>query len=87
MDARPIRLAGPMATVHAEEAPSRAPFRARDADNAGTRAGVIDYRICPAGAARRGYAPEDFHGFASVVPMADAEIIRLQQQEGYGYMR
>ncbi len=49
--------------------------------------GVIEYRICQAGAARRGYAPEDFHGFASVVPMADAEIIRLQQQEGYGYMR
>ncbi len=49
--------------------------------------GVIEYRICQAGAARRGYAPEDFHGFASVVPMADAEIVRLQQQEGYGYMR
>ncbi len=49
--------------------------------------GVIEYRICQAGAARRGYAPEDFHGFASVVPMADAEIVRLQQQDGYGYMR
>lgn len=49
--------------------------------------GVIEYRICEAGAARRGYAPEDFHGFASVVPMADAEIVRLQQQEGFGYMR
>ena len=49
--------------------------------------GVIEYRICQAGAARRGYAPDDFHGFASVVPMADAEIVRLQQQQGYGYMR
>ncbi len=49
--------------------------------------GVIEYRICQAGAARRGYGPEDFHGFASVVPMADAEIVRLQQQDGYGYMR
>lgn len=52
-----------------------------------TLGGVIEYRICRTGAARRGYAPDDFHGFASVVPMADAEIVRLQQQEGYGYMR
>jgi intracellular sulfur oxidation DsrE/DsrF family protein len=32
------------------------------------------------------YAPKDIHGFVSMVPMGDAEIIRLQQQ-GYGYMR
>jgi hypothetical protein len=27
------------------------------------------------------------HGFVRVVPMADAEIVRLQQEEGYAYMR
>jgi uncharacterized protein len=47
---------------------------------------VVEFRICAAGARRRGYAPEDFHGFATVVPMADAEIVRLQQ-EGFAYMR
>jgi hypothetical protein len=26
------------------------------------------------------------HGFVEIVPMADAEIIELQQQEGYVYM-
>ncbi|MFW5454242.1 DsrE family protein [Thioalkalivibrio sulfidiphilus] len=48
---------------------------------------VVEFRICAAGARRRGYAPEDFHGFATVVPMADAEIVRLQQEEGFAFMR
>ena len=47
---------------------------------------VVEFRICAAGARRRGYAHTDFHGFATVVPMADAEIVRLQQ-EGFAYMR
>jgi len=47
---------------------------------------VVEFRICAAGARRRGYEPEDFHGFTTVVPMADAEIVRLQH-EGFAYMR
>ncbi len=51
-----------------------------------TRSGPIEFRICRADAAMRGYAPADLHGFAQMVPMADAEIVRLQN-EGYAYMR
>lgn len=52
-----------------------------------TQSGPIEFRICEAAARGRGYAPDDFHGFVQVIPMADAEIIRLQQEEGYAYMR
>jgi len=31
--------------------------------------------------------PEDIHGFVKMVPMADAERISLQQENGYAYMR
>ena len=31
--------------------------------------------------------PEDIHGFVKLVPMADAEIVRLQREDGYAYMR
>ena len=48
---------------------------------------VLSIRICQAAAEARGYAPEDFHGFVELVPMGDAEIIRLQYEEGYAYMR
>jgi len=51
-----------------------------------TRSGPIEFRICRADAAMRGYAPSDLHGFAQMVPMADAEIVRLQN-DGYAYMR
>lgn len=51
-----------------------------------TKSGPIEFRICRADAAMRGYAPSDLHGFARTVPMADAEIVRLQN-EGYAYMR
>ncbi|MBE0510972.1 MAG: DsrE family protein [Chromatiales bacterium] len=47
---------------------------------------VVKFRLCGAAARMRGYQPEDFHGFIEVVPMADAEIVRLQQQ-GYAYMQ
>ena len=52
-----------------------------------TLAGPIRFRVCRAAAKMRGFAPEDFHDFAEVVPMADAEIVRLQQEEGYAYIR
>lgn len=51
-----------------------------------TQSGPVEFRICRADAAMRGYAPSDLHGFARTVPMADAEIVRLQN-EGYAYMR
>ena len=47
---------------------------------------VVKFRLCGAAARMRGYQAEDFHGFIEVVPMADAEIVRLQQQ-GYAYMQ
>jgi hypothetical protein len=30
---------------------------------------------------------DDIHGFVKVVPMADAELTKLQQQESYAQMR
>ncbi len=51
-----------------------------------TVAGNIEYRMCSIAAALRDVKPEDVHGFVKVVPMADAEIIELQQA-GYAYMQ
>ncbi|MDP2431204.1 MAG: DsrE family protein [Pseudomonadota bacterium] len=51
-----------------------------------TLAGLIEFRMCKLAAEGHGFQPEDFHGFVNLVPMADAEIARLQQ-EGYAYMR
>jgi uncharacterized protein len=52
-----------------------------------TLAGPIQFRMCQAAAHARGFAPKDIHGFVQVVPMADAEIIRLQQEEGHVFMQ
>ena len=52
-----------------------------------TLAGPIQFRMCEAAAHALGFTPEDIHGFVHLVPMADAEIIRLQQEEGYVFMR
>jgi intracellular sulfur oxidation DsrE/DsrF family protein len=49
--------------------------------------GPIEFRICKLAAESRGYAASDLHGFVQVVPMADAEIIRLQREQGYAYMQ
>jgi intracellular sulfur oxidation DsrE/DsrF family protein len=49
--------------------------------------GVVEYRMCQAAARLLGYKPEDIHGFVKMVPMADAEIVRLQQEEGFAYMQ
>lgn len=48
---------------------------------------VVEYRMCRAAALLQGFKPEDIHGFVKMVPMADAEIVRLQQEEDYAYMR
>ncbi len=52
-----------------------------------TLAGPIEFRMCQVAARGHGLEPGDIHGFVKVVPMADAEIVRLQQEQGYVYMR
>lgn len=52
-----------------------------------TQAGPIEFRMCAVAARSRGYQPGDIHGFVHMVPMADAELVRLQREEGYAYMR
>ena len=52
-----------------------------------TIAGPIEFRMCRIAAQGHGFEPQDIHGFVKIVPMADAEIVRLQQEEGYVYMR
>lgn len=47
---------------------------------------VIKIRMCKLAAEARGYKPADIHGFVEMVPMGDAEIIRLQTEEAHAYM-
>jgi len=51
-----------------------------------TLSGVVEFRMCRPAAQGHGLEPADIHGFVTMVPMADAEIVRLQQ-EGYAYMQ
>jgi hypothetical protein len=52
-----------------------------------TVGGIVEIRMCRVAAAGYDLEPDDIHGFVKMVPMADAEIVRLQQEEGYAYMR
>ena len=52
-----------------------------------TVGGVIELRMCQRAARNMGIEPEHVHGFIQMVTMADAEIARLQQEEGYAYMK
>ncbi|TVP86151.1 MAG: hypothetical protein EA347_09330 [Thioalkalivibrio sp.] len=52
-----------------------------------TVAGPIEFRMCRAAAQERGFEADEIHGFVRMVPMADAEIIRLQQEEGHVFMQ
>jgi intracellular sulfur oxidation DsrE/DsrF family protein len=45
----------------------------------------IEFRMCRAAARLLNYQPKDIHGFVKMVPMADAEIIRLQH-DNYAYL-
>lgn len=47
---------------------------------------VIEFRLCQASARMQGLGAGDFDAFVGLVPMADAEIVRLQQG-GYAYLR
>ncbi len=48
---------------------------------------VLSIRMCKIAAQSQGYGPEDIHGFIEMVPMGDAEIIRLQYEEDHAYMQ
>jgi len=48
---------------------------------------AVIIQMCKIAAQSQGYSPEDIHGFVEMVPMGDAEIIRLQYEEGYAYMQ
>jgi len=50
-----------------------------------THGGTIEFRMCLMRARLSGYRPRDIQGFVKMVPMADAEIVRLQKK-GYAYM-
>ena len=53
-----------------------------------TAAGPVEFRLCQLAArVRHNLAPADIHGFVTLVPNGDAELIRLQRDEGYAYMR
>lgn len=48
---------------------------------------VLKIKMCKVAAESQGYKPENIHGFVELVPMGDAEIIRLQYEEGHAYMQ
>ena len=52
-----------------------------------TVAGLIEFRMCMQAAQAHGLEPDNIHGFVKMVPMADAELIKLQREAGYAYMR
>lgn len=47
---------------------------------------VIQFRMCAASARMQGYQARDIQDFVTMVPMADAELVRLQHA-GYAYMQ
>ncbi|MEF8792513.1 DsrE family protein [Thiohalorhabdus sp.] len=51
-----------------------------------TVGGVIEFRMCRQAAKGHGYDPKDIHGFLTLVPMAEAEIIRYQKK-GYAFLQ
>ena len=48
---------------------------------------VLKIKMCELAAEGHGYQPKDIHGFVEMVPMGDAEVIRLQYEEAHAYMR
>ncbi len=48
---------------------------------------VLKIRMCRIAAQGHGYETEDIQGFVEMIPMGDAEIIRLQNEENHAYMR
>lgn len=52
-----------------------------------TAGGVIEIKMCQRAARTIGLEPEHIHGFIELVPIGDAEIVRLQHEEDYAYIR
>ena len=52
-----------------------------------TVGGTIKIKMCKIAAEGQGFQPGDIHGFIELVPMGDAEIVRLQTEEAHAYMR
>lgn len=50
-----------------------------------TYSDIIQFRLCRASAKIQGFDARDFESFIELVPMADAEIVRLQH-DGYAYL-
>jgi len=48
---------------------------------------AITIKMCKIAAQSQGFSPEDIHGFVEIVPMGDAEIIRLQFEDAHAYMQ
>jgi len=48
---------------------------------------VLVIKMCKLAAEGHGYKPKDIHGFIKIVPMGDAEIVRLQNEEHHAYMQ
>ena len=57
--------------------------RAQSLENSGN----IQFRMCKLAAEGQGFKSSEIQGFVEMVPMADAEIIRLQQEEHHAYMQ
>lgn len=93
-----IYLADPFASsivviLHGDEIPffairnyakySELMTRAQSLENSGN----IEFRMCKVAAEGHGFKPDDIHGFVEMVPMADAEIVRMQLEEHHAYMQ
>lgn len=46
---------------------------------------TLKIRMCKLAAEGHGYKPNQIHSFIKIVPMGDAEIIRLQNEEQHAY--
>lgn len=49
-------------------------------------ADIIKFKVCAASAKMQDISVNQLHNFVSMVPMADAELVKLQQM-GYAYLR
>ena len=47
---------------------------------------IIQFKVCAASAKMQDITVNQLHNFVSMVPMADAELVKLQQM-GYAYLR
>lgn len=48
---------------------------------------ALKIKMCKIAAQAQGFSIKNIHGFIEMVPMGDAEIIRLQYEEGHAYMQ